>query len=237
MIEFVTPALAHLVIEYVASSPVIPHISPAPTATFAAPSQEFSPVATMADKIVCIPAPSIATEMEMAKVTGVLCAAPVPMIEPVTPTPVVERTTSASATTQLSPAFTMAADAECMIREQIVEGVKISPQEYLYQRINDQIVDIPVSSIAEVPGVPCATPVDPQVGDFGFDKDGRSCEIIWPGQGSLPLGKTRTIRVGPMDTSQRLHCLRARCQAQEALTLDGVRDGYQVLGTGSSPMA
>ena len=44
----------------------------------------------------------------------------------------------------------------------------------------------------------------------------------WSDQGSLPLGKTRTIRVGPMDTSQRLH-RRARCQAHETLNVDGVR--------------
>ena len=71
-----------------------------------------------------------------------------------------------------------------MIREQIVEDVKASPQERLHQRINDQTVDIPVSSIAEVPGVPCATPVGPRIGDLGFDKDGRSCEIIWIGGSS-----------------------------------------------------
>ena len=145
----------------------------------------------MEDQIVCIPASTIATEMEIAKVTGILCAAPVPMIEPVTLTPVVERTTSAPATTQLSAAFTMAAYAERMIREQILEGVKISPQECLHQRKNDQIVDSPVSSIAEVPGVPCATLVGPQIGDVGFDKDGRIVrnhldwwEILacpWPG--------------------------------------------------------
>ena len=103
-------------------------------------------------------------------------------------------------------------------------------------------MDILVSSIAEVPGVPCATPVGPQIGDLGFDKDGRSCEIqmmdwweivayTWPGQGSLPLRKTRTIRVGPMDTSQRLH-RRARCQAQEVSTADGVRVGYHRPGAG-----
>ena len=130
----------------------------------------------------------------------------------------------------------MAADAECMIREQIVEGVKISPQECLRQRINDQIVDIPVSSIAQVLGVPCATPVEPQIGDLGFDKDGELCEVICiDGRSShvrgqvrvlYTLGTTRTIRDGPMDTSQRLHC-RARCQAQEALTVDSVRDGYR----------
>ena len=85
VIEYVTPAPAHPVIDYVASSPVNPNISLALTATFAAPSQKFSPVATMADQVVGIPAPSTATEMEMAKVTGVLCAAPVPMIELVTP--------------------------------------------------------------------------------------------------------------------------------------------------------
>ena len=166
VIEFVTFALAHPVIEYVASSPVIPHISLAPTATFAAPSQQFSPVATMADQIVGIPALSIATEMEMAKV---FCAARVPMIELVTPTPVLERITSAPVTTQFSPAFTMTADTKCTIREPFVEGVKASSQERLPQRTNDQIVGIPVSSIAEVPGVPCAAPVGPQIGDLGFD--------------------------------------------------------------------
>ena len=101
-IEYVTPAPAHPMIDYVASSPVIPHISPAPTATFAVPSQQFSPVATMADQMVGIPAPRL-RQMDMAKVTGVLCAAPVPTIELVTLTPVVERTTSAPATTQFSP--------------------------------------------------------------------------------------------------------------------------------------
>ena len=54
----------------------------------------------------------------------------------------------------------------------------------------------------------------------------------WPGQGSLLLGKTRTIRAGPMDTSQRLHCMRGRCQAQEALTVDSVRDGCRRPGAG-----
>ena len=105
----------------------------------------------------------------------------------------------APATTQLSPAFTMAADAECMIREQIVESVKIFPQECLPQRLNDQIVDIPVPSIAEVPGVPCATPVGPQIGDFWFRQGWATvrnhldrCEIVaypWPGQGLQPLEK------------------------------------------------
>ena len=57
MIEYVTPAPAHPVIDYVASSFVNLHMSLAPTGTSAAPSQKFSPVATMADQIVGIPAP------------------------------------------------------------------------------------------------------------------------------------------------------------------------------------
>ena len=76
------------------------------------------------------------------------------------------RITSSPATAQLSPAFTMTAQTECMIREQIVEVVKVSSQERLHQRMNNQIVNIPVSSTAEVPGVPCATPVVPQIGDL-----------------------------------------------------------------------
>ena len=34
------------------------------------------------------------------------------------------------------------------------------------------------SSITEVPHVPCATPVGPQIGDVGFDKRGELCEVI-----------------------------------------------------------
>ena len=117
------------------------------------------------------------------------------------------------------------------------EGVKTFPQECLHQRINDQIVDIPVSSIAEVPGVPCATPVGPQIGDLGFDMDGRSCEIILIGGRSWHTrGQVRVLNSwekrgrhesGQWITRQRLHCMRARCQAQEALTVDGVRVGYR----------
>ena len=59
-----------------------------------------------------------------------------------------------------------------MIRELILEGIQVSPQEGLLQRIEDQTVGVPASSITEVPGVPCATPVGPQIGDLGFDKDG-----------------------------------------------------------------
>ena len=47
-----------------------------------------------------------------------------------------------------------------------MEGVKVSSQERFHQRINNQIVNIPVSSTAEVLGVPCATPVVPQIVDL-----------------------------------------------------------------------
>ena len=78
-----------------------------------------------------------------------------------------------------------------------------------------ETIDV-VSSITEMPGVPCATPAGPQIGDVGFGKHGELCEVIridgrsWHFRGqirqdSLHLGKTRTMRVGPMDTSQRLH--------------------------------
>ena len=101
-----------------------------------------------------------------------------------------------------------------------------------------ETIDV-ASSITEMLGVLCATPVGPQIGDVGFDCGSAWCSLCnivrshpyrWeivayprPDQGSLLLGKTRTIRVGPMDTSQRLH-RRARCQAQETLNVDGVRD-------------
>ena len=40
-----------------------------------------------------------------------------------------------------------------------------------------ETIDV-VSSITEMPGVQCATPVGPQTGDVGFDKRGELCEVI-----------------------------------------------------------
>ena len=45
VIDYVTPALPHPMMDYVASSPVIPHISPTPTATFQRPVSNFLPLA------------------------------------------------------------------------------------------------------------------------------------------------------------------------------------------------
>ena len=105
-----------------------------------------------------------------------------------------------------------------MIRELILEGIKVSPQEGLLQRIEDQTVDVPASSISEMPCVPCATPVGPQIGDVGFDKRGEFFEAIRiDGRSSHIRGQIRVLNA---DDTSRANGYQSATSPQSAM--DGV---------------
>ena len=175
-------------IEHVAPAPVIEYIAPSPAVS--CPSVQEIPEVLVVERI---QEPIVETTENIAEIPVVQEQVIVQeILDVVVPLPPDEEFTEPVYNPVHQERIVAGENTHNMIGNSAVQEQVVVQELPPVVEQTQETIDV-ASSITEVPG-PCATPVVPQIGDVGFDKHGKLCEVICINGRSLHIrGQIRVL--------------------------------------------